>query len=72
MGSTKSLAGLDTISTISLFSETNTCMFNEESALSVPLIFTICVTVLFKEIATLTPTFASGGMTYCSALHGRS
>ena len=39
---------------------------------SVLLNFTICVSFLFKEIAILTPTSASGGMTYCSASHGRS
>ena len=46
-------------------------MLNEESAISLSLNFTICVSTLFKEIATLTPTFAFGGMMYCSVSHGR-
>ena len=49
-----------------------TCMFYEGTAISVSIKFKICVSFLIKEIATLTPTSASGGMTYCPVSHGRS
>ena len=50
----------------------NTCLLTVESAISVLLNFTLYMSFSFKEIAILTPAFASGGMTYCSASHGRS
>jgi len=47
-------------------------MSNEETEISVSIKFKICVSFLIKEIATLIPTSASGGMTYCPVSHGRS